>query len=236
VRYPQHGRAGAPGSCTSHQNAAVGAIELGFRAADFFTFELTSRRLPTRPHHNDMLASGRFSSLALCQFRTDIAMPTPTIQLNIKNFRAYVPNGAGGGSLTVMTSSNTPTDDSDVTFSVKDGGALLSVVNGNLSISKAARGKNDRVEFTLSGPAGFSYTPQGLVSLPQDGTSKSSSSPFGAFECKGKVLHVYDADVPDTSWEFFVLVQRTREVSVAGNKAYEYSFGLIDPKIQNSKN
>jgi hypothetical protein len=235
VQYPQHGRAGAPGSCTSHQYAAVGAIELGFRAADFFTFGLTSRRLPMRPHHNDMVASGRFSFLVLCQFRTDIAMPTPTIQLNIKNFRAYVPDGAGGGSLTVMTSSNSPDDNTDVTFSVKDGGALLSVVNDSLSISKAARGRNDRVEFTLSGPAGYSYTPQGLVSLPQSGTSKSSSSPFGAFECKGKVLHVYDADVPDTTWEFFVLVQRTKELMVAGNMEFEYSFGLIDPKIQNSK-
>jgi hypothetical protein len=160
-------------------------------------------------------------------------MPTPTIQLNIKNFRAYVPNTAGGGSLTVMTSSNTVADDTDVTFSVKDGGALLSVVGGSLRISKAARGKNDRVEFTISGPAGYSYTPQGLVSLPQNGVAKSSSSPFGAFECKGKVLQVYDAEVPETSWEFFVLVQRTKEVLVAGKKAFEFSFGLIDPKIQN---
>lgn len=162
------------------------------------------------------------------------ATAIPTIQLNIKNFRAYVPDGAGGGSLTVMTSSNTPADDSDVTFSVKDGGNLLSVVNGSLSISKAARGKNDRVEFTLSGPAGYSYTPQGLVSLPQNGTAKSSASPFGAFECKGKVLQVYDAEVPETTWEFFVLVQRTKEVVVNGSKAYEFSFGLIDPKIHNT--
>ncbi|MEY4750101.1 MAG: hypothetical protein RIQ60_2315 [Pseudomonadota bacterium] len=157
----------------------------------------------------------------------------PTIQLHIKNFRPFRPDGAGGGSLTVMTSSNTAADDTDVTFSVVNGGKLLSVVNGNLSISKAARGRNDRVEFTVSGQAGYVYTPQGLVSLPENGIARASASPFGAFECKGQVLQVYDAEVPETSWEFFVLVQRMKPVTVNGATSYEYSFGLIDPKIQN---
>jgi hypothetical protein len=132
-----------------------------------------------------------------------------------------------------MTSSSKPTDTADVTFSVANGRNLLSVVNGNLTISKAARGGGDRVEFTISGPAGYAYTPQGLVSLPTHGTARTAASPFGAFECKGNVLQVYDAEVPETTWEFFVLVQRTKEVMVAGKKAFEFSFGLIDPKIQN---
>ncbi|MFM2118937.1 MAG: hypothetical protein RL722_405 [Pseudomonadota bacterium] len=162
-------------------------------------------------------------------------MPTPTIELTIKSFKPYQPDQAGGGNLPVMTSSFTG-EGVDARYAVKDGGRLLSVdAKGNLVISRA-RGKNDEVRISVFGPDGYEYRAQGLVSQPTatNGGASSKKTPFGEFVCRKNSIDIKDAEEVDTTWEFFVLVQRVREVKVGNDRKYEFSFGLVDPRIINN--
>ncbi|MFM2059748.1 MAG: hypothetical protein RLY71_4133 [Pseudomonadota bacterium] len=157
-----------------------------------------------------------------------------TLEMRIQTFRAYQPNATGdGGSLQVMTSSATPGAE-DVTYAVIDsGGGLLSLdANGGLRVSKT-RKRDDDVRIVVIGPDQAVYRPQGLVArqLSADGID-TQKSPFGEFDCRGNQIVIRDAEDIDTGWEFFVLVQRIAKLP-ANPKAFNFTFGLIDPRIQN---
>jgi hypothetical protein len=193
--------------------------------AGLFSCDVTSRRFTT---------GWNLGRSRLFFLRGNDMPKLATLEMRIKTFRSYQPNVAGdGGSLQVMTSSATA-DAEDVTYRVTDsGGGLLSLdPNGGLRIAKT-RKRDDNVRIVVLGPDDAIYRPQGLVARQLSAAGiNTSKSPFGDFDCHGNHIDIRDAEEIDTGWEFFVLVQRIAKLP-APQQSFNFTFGLIDPKIQN---